>query len=327
MGLEFADLGGKGLMMERYAIGIDLGGTSVKYAVVASSGEVLFNGQLPALAQESAEAVLGQVLKGVEACREYALSEGLTLAGVGIGTPGVVSADGRTVLGGAENIAGWENVPLADRIEEAGGLKTLAGNDANMMALGETLFGAAKGATDVVFVTVGTGIGCGVLIGGRLFRGYRNRGMEMGHITVKCDGEACACGGRGCLEHYASTSALVRRFCALSGNDGGAECDVDGKDVVFFYKEGNPAAVQAMEEQWKDLAHGIASMINLFAPQRVVVGGGISEAGDFYLGKLREGVRRQMMSVCGGDTELVAATLGNRAGCMGAAGLVLDKML
>ena len=186
--------------MVRHAIGIDLGGTSVKYAVVASSGEVLFNGQLPALAQESAEAVLGQILKGVEACREYAAGGSLTLAGVGIGTPGVVSADGRTVLGGAENIAGWENVPLADRIEQAAGLKTLAGNDANMMALGETLFGAAKGASDAVFVTVGTGIGCGVLIGGRLFRGYRNRGMEMGHITVKCDGEACACGGRGCLE-------------------------------------------------------------------------------------------------------------------------------
>ena len=168
--------------MERYAIGIDLGGTSVKYAVVASSGKMPFSGQLPAFAQESAEAVLGQVLKGVEACREYAVSEGLMLAGVGVGTPGVVSADGRTVLGGAENIAGWENIPLA-------------GNDANMMALGETLFGAAKGATDVVFVTVGTGIGCGALIDGRLYRGYRNRGMEMGHITVKCDGEGCACGG------------------------------------------------------------------------------------------------------------------------------------
>ena len=293
--------------MERYAIGIDLGGTSVKYAVVASSGKMPFSGQLPAFAQESAEAVLGQVLKGVEACREYAVSEGLTLAGVGVGTPGVVSADGRTVLGGAENIAGWENIPLAGRVEEAEGLKTLAGNDANMMALGETLFGAAKGATDVVFVTVGTGIGCGALIDGRLYRGYRNRGMEMGR-----------------LEHYASTSALVRRFCELNGSARDAE--VDGKDVVFFYKEGNPAAVQAMEEHWNYLAHGIASMINLFAPQRVVVGGGISEAGDFYLEKLREGVRRQMMSVCGEETELVAARLGNRAGCMGAAGLVLDKM-
>ena len=186
MGLEFADLGGKGLTMVRHAIGIDLGGTSVKYAVVASSGEVLFNGQLPALAQESAEAVLGQILKGVEACREYAADEGLTLAGVGIGTPGVVSADGRTMLGGAENIAGWENVPLADRIEQAAGLKTLAGNDANMMALGETLFGAAKGASDVVFVTVGTGIGCGVLtILIRYFGGY-NEGVSYAILIMNC---------------------------------------------------------------------------------------------------------------------------------------------
>lgn len=312
------------MTMKRYAIGIDLGGTSVKYAVVASSGEVLFNGQLPAFAQDGPEAVLEQLLSGITACREYAAGEGLELAGIGIGTPGVVSADGRTVLGGAENIAGWENIPLADRVEAAAGLPVVASNDANVMALGETLFGAAKGATDVVFVTVGTGIGCGLLIDGCLYRGYRNRGMEMGHITVRSDGEACACGGVGCLEHYASTSALVRRFCELSGN--GKDADVDGKDVVFFYKEGNPAAVEAMEEHWNYLSHGIASMVNLFAPQRVVVGGGISEAGEFYLEKLREGVRRQAMEVCGGDTEIVAAVLGNRAGCLGAAGLVLDKI-
>ncbi len=231
---------------------------------------MLFNGQLPALAQESAEAGLGQILKGVEACREYAADGGLTLAGVGIGTPG--SRLGRRPHGAGRcgEHRGWENVPLADRIEQAAGLKTLAGNDANMMALGETLFRGREGASDVVFVTVGTGIGCGVLIGGRLFRGYRNRGMEMGHITVKCDGEACACGGRGCLEHYASTAALVRRFCELSG--AGAD-GADGREVVRLYKEGNPAAVQAMEEHWNYLAHGIASMINLFAPQRVVVGG------------------------------------------------------
>ena len=311
------------MTMKRYAIGIDLGGTSVKYAVVASSGEVLFSGQLPAFAQDGPEAVLEQLLSGITACREYAAGEGLELAGIGVGTPGVLSADGRTVLGSAENIAGWENIPLADRIEAAAGLPVVASNDANVMALGETLFGAAKGATDVVFVTVGTGIGCGLLIDGRLYRGYRNRGMEMGHITVRSDGEACACGGVGCLEHYASTSALVRRFCELSGN--GKDADVDGKDVVFFYKEGNPAAVEAMEEHWNYLSHGIASMVNLFAPQRVVVGGGISEAGEFYLEKLREGVRRQAMEVCGGDTEIVAAVLGNRAGCLGAAGLVLDK--
>ena len=320
MGLVVSDLGGKGLTMERHAIGIDLGGTSVKYAVVAASGRILCSGEHPSRAAEGAGAVLEQIVKGIDACRAYADAGKLDLAGVGIGTPGVVSPDGRTVLGGAENIVGWENLPLAERIEAATGLRTVAGNDANAMALGESLYGAARGATDVVFVTVGTGIGCGVLIDGRLYRGYRNRGMELGHITVKCDGERCACGGVGCLEHYASTSALVRRFRELSG-----AAEADGREVVRRYLSGDPAAVAAMEEHWNYLSHGIASMVNLFAPQRVVVGGGISEAGTFYLDRLREGVRRQMMDVCGAETELVAATLGNRAGCLGAAGLILGK--
>ncbi len=307
--------------MERHAIGIDLGGTSVKYAVVAASGRILHHGEHPSRAAEGADAVVEQIVRGIDACRTWAAASGVELSGVGIGTPGVVSDDGRTVLGGAENIAGWENVPLASRIEAATGLRTVAGNDANAMALGETLYGAARGATDAVFVTVGTGIGCGVLIGGRLFRGYRGRGMEMGHITVKCDGERCACGGVGCLEHYASTSALVRRFRALSG-----AAEADGREVVHRYEAGDPAAVRALEEHWNYLSHGIASMVNLFAPQRVVVGGGISEAGPFYLDRLREGVRRQMMSVCGAETEIVAARLGNRAGSLGAAGLFFNSL-
>lgn len=305
--------------MERYAIGIDLGGTSVKYAAVASSGRMPFSGTLPSCAAESAEAVVGQLLRAIEACRAYAAAEGLSFEGVGIGTPGVVSDDGRTVLGGAENIAGWERMPLADRIEQACGLATRASNDANTMALGETLYGAARGRTDAVFVTVGTGIGCAALIDGRFYRGYRNRGMELGHITVRADGEPCACGGVGCLEHYASTAALVRRFAVLSGRS-----EADGRAVVAAYRAGDPAAVQALEEHWNYLAHGIASAINLFAPQCVVVGGGISEAGAFYLEKLGTAVRRLVMHVCGAHTQIVAAELGNRAGCLGAAGLVFE---
>lgn len=304
------------------AIGIDLGGTSVKYAVVDGSGASLFSGQLPTCADKGAEAVLAQILRGVTLCREFAAGQSLALEGIGIGTPGIVSSDGRTVLGGAENIPGWEDFPLAERVEAVAGLPVRASNDANMMALGESLFGAAKGATDVVFVTVGTGIGCGVLVDGRLYRGYRNRGMEMGHITVCSDGEPCACGSVGCLEHYASTSALVRRYCTLAGiGDGQA----DGRVVVDAYLRGVPAAVQAMEEHWDYLAHGIASMINLFAPQRVVVGGGISEAGAFYLDALRRKVECYAMPVCAADTQLIAAALGNRAGCLGAAGLFFNE--
>lgn len=308
--------------MRSYAIGIDLGGTSVKYALVASDGGVLFSGKLPTLADEGAEAVLGQILAGAKSCLEFAAENGLQPVGIGVGSPGVVSADERMVLGGAENIPGWERIPISDRLEQATGLPVRVNNDANLMALGETLYGAAKGATDVVFLTVGTGIGGGVLIDGRLYGGYRNRGTEFGHMTVKCDGEPCACGSVGCLEHYASTAALVRRFQARCAEEKRACTRCDGEMIVALYHAGDALAREVMEEHWDYLSTGIISIIHIFSPQTVVIGGGISEAGEFYLDELRKRVFARAMAVCSEETRIVGATLGNRAGCLGAAGLV-----
>ena len=307
--------------MRSYAIGIDLGGTSVKYALVASDGGVLFSGKLPTLADEGAVAVLGQILAGAKSCLEFAAENGLQPVGIGVGSPGVVSADERMVLGGAENIPGWERIPISDRLEQATGLPVRVNNDANLMALGETLYGAAKGATDVVFLTVGTGIGGGVLIDGRLYGGYRNRGTEFGHMTVKCDGEPCACGSVGCLEHYASTAALVRRFQARCAEEKRACTRCDGEMIVALYHAGDALAREVMEEHWDYLSTGIISIIHIFSPQTVVIGGGISEAGEFYLDELRKRVFARAMAVCSEETRIVGATLGNRAGCLGAAGL------
>lgn len=307
--------------MRSYAIGIDLGGTSVKYALVASDGGILFSGKLPTLAGEGAEAVLGQIEAGAKSCLEFAAENGLNPVGIGVGSPGVVSADERTVLGGAENIPGWERIPLADELERLAGLPARVNNDANLMALGETLYGAAKGATDVVFLTVGTGIGGGVLIDGKLYGGYRNRGTEFGHMTIKCDGETCACGSVGCLEHYASTSALVRRFQARCAEMQRACSRCDGETIVALYHAGDALAHEVMEEHWNYLATGIVGIIHIFAPQTVVIGGGISEAGEFYLEELRRRVFARAMKVCCEETRIVGATLGNRAGCLGAAGL------
>lgn len=310
----------------KYAVGIDLGGTSVKYAVVNSSGKICFSGKLPSRADESAEAVLEQIICGINSSIDYAKSNDFLLEGVGIGTPGVVSADCRVVIGGAENIVGWENVHLAQKVEQACGLPTFANNDANMMAYGECQYGAAAGDSDVVFITVGTGIGGGMLIAGELFRGYNNRGMELGHIAVKSDGEKCACGGVGCLEHYASTAALIRSFEERSAKIGNPQRDVDGELIVAQYRAGDPIAVETMEEHWNYLAHGVASMINLFSPQKIVIGGGISEAGAFYIDKIREKSMLLAMEVCSEKTEIVAAQLGNKAGSLGAAGLVFNKI-
>lgn len=325
----------------QYAIGIDLGGTSVKYALISSDGSFLFEGKLPSRANVSAEAVIGQLLTAVARVKEFAAGQPLPypIAGIGLGTPGIVDATSRIVLGGAENICGWENLYLADRMEAETGLPTYLGNDANLMGLGETLYGAGRGATDIVFLTVGTGIGGAVMIDGKLFTGFGGRGTELGHVPLMANGEACACGSVGCLEHYASTSALVRRFGQRMEAAGerctgaqyaGERCmseryagqEIDGELIVRLYKEGDELATACLDEHCNYLGQGIAGFINIFSPQRVVVGGGLSEAGAFYIDKVSACARRYAIHDCAVNTEIRAAQLGNRAGSIGAAGLV-----
>lgn len=309
-----------------YAIGIDLGGTNVKYALIDNEGVFHFDGILPSMAEVSAEAVIGQLAEAVSQVKKVAALNGIDLKGVGIGTPGIVDETGRIVVGGAENIRGWENIALADRLEEISGLPVRMGNDANLMGLGETVFGAGRGASDVVFITVGTGIGGAVVIGGKLFAGYAGRGTELGHVPLIADGEKCACGSVGCLEHYASASALVRRFCDRMKRESPAfdPGNVDGKYIVGLYRQGDAVAVESLDEHCDFLGHGIAGFINIFSPQKVVIGGGLSQAGEFYISKVREAAMKYSMRDCAVNTEIVAAELGNRAGCLGAASLVLS---
>ena len=314
-------------MTKKYAIGIDLGGTSVKYALIDNEGVFHFQGKLPSKADISAEAVIGQL---VTACKETMASAqqlGVTIEGIGIGTPGIVDETNRIVLGGAENIKGWENLNLADRIEAETHLPVQMGNDANLMGLGATMYGAGQGARNVVFLTVGTGIGGAVVIDGKLFNGFANRGTELGHVPLIANGEPCACGSIGCLEHYASTSALVRRFnkrAAEAGRSFSGE-EINGELIVRLYKEGDKLATECLDEHCDFLGHGIAGFINIFSPQRIVIGGGLSEAGDFYIQKVSERAHRYVMADCAVNTRIMAASLGNKAGSIGAASLVFSS--
>lgn len=310
----------------RNAIGIDLGGTSIKYALINEEGEFLYSGTLPSCADISAEAVVDQLVKAIEIVKEYAFSIDCLIAGVGVGTPGIVDESGRTVLGGAENIKGWEAIPLADMLEKRTCLTTCISNDANLMGLGETHYGAGIGASHVVFLTVGTGIGGAVVIDNKLFNGYANRGTELGHTPIVATGEPCACGSVGCLEHYASTSALVRNFINRCPADApiGKE-PINGERIIQLYKEGNSVAKASLEEHCFYLGRGIAGFINIFSPQRVIIGGGLSEAGEFYIDMLRKQAFKYAMSDCSLNTSIMAATLGNRAGSMGAAWMVFNS--
>lgn len=307
-----------------YAIGIDLGGTSIKYALVNQAGDLLFEGRLPSLAHVSAEKVIEQLTKAATLLKDEAIKQKLTVRGIGLGTPGIVDESNRIVLGGAENIVGWENIDVASLLEEQTSLPVKVGNDAGMMGWGEMKFGSGKGYTHVVFLTVGTGIGGSVFIDGKPFNGYANRGMELGHVPLIANGDRCACGAVGCLEHYASTSALVRRFSAMAQErQQSFDTEINGELIVRLYQENFPTAVECMNEHFYYLGRGIAGFVNIFSPQRIVIGGGIAEAGTFYIENIRKVVREHVIVDCALNTEIVVASLGNRAGLVGAASLFL----
>lgn len=300
-----------------YGIGIDLGGTSIKYAIVSSEGEILVNSLIPSCANQSSEAVIAQIKIAIYELIDYAKNRQIEISGIGIGTPGIIDNAARVVLGGAENIVGWENILLADEIEHEFHLPVVIDNDGNLMSLGEHAFGAAQGCKDALFITVGTGIGGGIIINNELFRGFNNRGAEIGHIPLIANGKKCACGSIGCLEHYASTTALIKMYGNIAA---------DGEFIVQQYLKNEPHAVHCMHEHCDYLGHGIAGLVNIFSSQKVVIGGGISEAGEFYLTLIKKYFDKYVIPTCAENTELCLAKLGNNAGFLGAAKLILKKL-
>ena len=304
----------------KYAVGVDLGGTFVKVALVADTGEIIFTNKLPIGNQASKDTILNTIENIIQMAIDKANTEQLNVSGIGLGTPGIVQ-DG-VILGGSENLSEWENIDLSSYYSQKFDLPVLVDNDANLMGLGEFYYGAAKGCTDVVFLTIGTGIGGAVIVNGELYGGYLNRGTELGHIVVEHNGPDCNCGGKGCLEIYASTTALIKDYADRTGKD---IKDLNGHYIIKKFQENEKNAVNCLQQHTDYLGHGIASFINTFAPQKVVIGGGISDAGQFYIDMISKAAIRYMMPSCGSNTEIVGATLGNNAGSLGAAALILNN--
>ena len=305
--------------VKKHAVGIDLGGTFVKYALVSSSGEIIVSGKLPVGVDATRDETLKIIKDSIQHVVDESIQKEIKLHGIGIGSPGIVYNG--VVLGGADNLDAWDNLDLADIYSNEFDMPVYVDNDANVMGIGEATFGAAKGCSDVIFITVGTGIGGAIIINGQLYGGYKNRGAELGHITIKYDGVDCNCGGRGCLEAYASTGALIQQYAKLASKE---ITDIDGHYIVKKFKENEPEAMDCMKNHVEYLGQGIAGFINIFAPQKIVIGGGISESGQFYIDMIKETAFKYAMPDCSVNTDIVSATLGNNAGCLGAAMLVFN---
>lgn len=305
--------------------GIDIGGTKIAGAVVDVDGRVLAEARAvspatdPTAIEHTAAALVAQ------------LTAQHPVAAVGVGAAGYIAADRSTVLF-APNIA-WRNEPLGADLSRLTGLPVVVENDANAAAWAEFRYGAGRAVDDQLMVTVGTGVGGGVITGGRLVRGAHGVAAEIGHLCVVPDGLQCGCGNRGCLEQYGSGTALVRTTreavagISLLARDllqraGGDPAAITGPMITEAAQAGDRFAIEQLERIGGWLGHGIASLVAVLDPALVVVGGGVSEAGDLLLGPLRASFERELTGRgFRPHAEIRQATLGNRAGVVGAADL------
>ena len=305
-----------------WALGVDVGGTLVKLAVVNEDASTCYESSVPTRSGEAR--FLKDLRKRVGHALVKASRRGARVSAIGIGVPGQVQ--GNRIVGGVNNFPELAGLSLAEELADVN-LPIKVENDAYLMGIAESRFGAAKDSADVVFLTVGTGIGAALKLNGRFYRGANHRAGEIGHMVLSYGGARCSCGNRGCFEALASTSALIKRYMRLSRAAGSApDKPPTGLELVSLYLEGDPAAVEALQLHFDYLAAGIASLVNIFDPQQVVVGGGITGCGDFYLAEVRRRVAAGVMSGSKNHASIDLAGLGNWAGCIGAACLFSESV-
>lgn len=315
-------------------VGVDIGGTKIAASAVSADGRCLHQGRRETPARDP-DQIIAAVADVVGELGEKVQADGEQVLAVGVACAGFIDRSGETVLF-APNLA-WRDEPLRDRLQERVGLPVVLENDANAAAWGEFRFGAARDVQDVVMVTLGTGVGGGIVLEGELLRGAHGMGAEVGHMRVVPGGHRCGCGNKGCWEVYASGSALVReaRQLVAGGSPhagvldercGGDPQQLSGAMVTEVAQTGDPAAVELIEDIGRWAGEGLASLGAVLDPALLVIGGGVSAAGDLVLEPARFAFTRNLTGRGHREIpEIVLAELGNEAGMIGAADLAARR--
>jgi glucokinase len=314
----------------RHYIGIDLGGTNIAAGVVREDGTLVKTCSIPTGANRPAEAVVADMVQAAKLCLDAAGMTTTDITAMGVGVPGAVDdATGMTLF--APNLH-WNRLPLTQMLRSQIDLPVHLGNDADCAALGEVLAGCASSFDSAVMITLGTGVGGGLVANRHVFTGWAGGGIEPGHMTLVAGGIPCGCGNRGCFEVYASATALIRqtREAMITHRDSKlwdfveTIQDVTAKTPFDAAKVGDAVATAVLEQYEEYLAAGIGGIVNLFRPQAVILGGGVSNQGEVLLAPVRE----KLLKYCYASEyiappQLLKATLGNDAGIIGAALLAL----
>ncbi len=300
-------------------LSIDIGGTAVKLGLVDGLGRIgpqheascNFDGyRTPIIQTVIAEA------------RAFLAQQGTAIEGIGVSATGQIDAATGVVIGTNGKIPGYEGTEIKKELEGAFLVPVFVLNDANAAALGECFIGRAAGLKDVVMLTLGTGVGGGIVIDGRIYGGMRGIAGEMGHFTLYQDGIPCACGKRGCYESYASTTALMRMACEKTG-----ELMLNGRAIFARAESGDPQMLAVIDAWIENIAAGITGLVHIFNPQMVLIGGGVSAQEERLIRPLRQRVLATVMPRFGEGLALERAALGNQAGLIGAARFYTDSTL
>jgi glucokinase len=321
--------------LEKVMVGVDVGGTGIKMALLSAEGDILLKEQEPTPVSEGEDGVIAKIAAMVEDLLKQAGVAKERVAGIGIGIPGPVDAD-NGIVRQAVNLHWKQPVKLKEKLEHASSLPVFIDNDANTAALGEMWRGAGQGAKDLIAITLGTGVGGGVILQGKIVHGVNGVGGEIGHLTMEpTGGPLCNCGKTGCLETYASATAIIREG-TRAAQEGTSPMlakalaehgSIQAKDVLEAAKAGDQAALAIVDQVAFYLGLALSHLANVLDPSKIVIGGGVSAAGEFLFSRIRESFRRFVTFPYVADScEIVAATLGNDAGVIGAGWLVRSQV-
>jgi len=310
-------------------IGVDLGGTKIGAALVDEAGNVIANVRFQTRVERGREFVIEQLLRAVGELFERAERLGERVLAVGVGSPGIIDPDSGVVVKPAVNLPQWEGISLKRIFEERFNVVAFADNDVNVMALGESLFGVAKGLRNLVFIAIGTGIGGGIVVDGKLYHGSSFTAGEIGHMTILPDGPKCACGNYGCLEALASGPSIARRAkeymekgVATSLRELVGDDEVSCELVAKAASEGDWLCRRLLEEAGRYIGVAVASLMNVLNPDCVVIGGGVAQAGEILLTPIRHEVALRAIS----PAPVLRSSLRENAGEIGAAALAFSKL-
>ena len=310
------------------AIGIDIGGTSIKGAGITKEGKVLEVFSMPVIKGDSQDATINKL---IDAINNYIKEQGFKkeeILGIGLGVPGVMDTKAGVIT--YSNNLQWYDLPIVDLIEKGTGLKVKITNDANAAALGEAKYGAGKKYKNIIMITLGTGVGGGIIIDGKIFEGNLGKGAELGHSVLVLDGEQCSCGRKGCFEAYASATALIRDTKRAMDKNKKSKCweiseklgKVDARVAFEAERAGDEVGHQLVENYVKYLGEGCLNYFNIFRPEALILSGGIANEGEYLLSRLRKYFEDRNYGFQGTPkVDLLVSELGYDSGKIGAGAL------